>query len=394
MQGYGPLNGTQPMVTFELESDDQCKYNLSIHPAVDLAGHGGMTWSSASTFFPTSPAGIKLGGRVFLSNMTSTDIYSRVDASAQCNGRDIIIISTPYTTKASTEQPGPQRGFLPQNGTYEKSPDFRMRALLCDSHFRTKRHVVKATMSETPLDTVFEDIGDYEDIQDGLIDIAQFQARSTQDNWESYMDGDSMQAESYHTNVARSGVTPGYSGMAPILAARSRFNLTSILDDPSIPEQAARLKGRFFSETLRNSFTSAELIDTEVFMGKATIVEERVVVLTEIGYALAALFFASSALLAATMWQSRAPHRPLNLQSDPSSAIGMSLLLNQPVLRSSVLRSMHNRSRVDFYTALQGEKYLTIDHELLKGDDNSGELFVPPSYVIMLIIGQQNLLSK
>jgi len=365
------------MVTFELESGDQCRYNLSMHPAVDISGYGGMTWSAASTFYPTSSSGLRVGGRMFRSNMTSTDIYSRVNASAQCNGRDIIIMSTPYVTKASAEQQGPQPGFIPQNATYDRSPDFRMRALLCDSRYRKKKHNVKATMSgnpEAPLSTVFEGVADYEDIEEGLIDIPQFHAQSTQDEWDSYMDYTTLLAETIQTNLFRPGIALGFSGMAPVLAVSSRFNLSSMLDDPTIPQQAARLKGRFFSETLRDAFVSAELVDTEVAMGKATLVQLRVIVLVEIGYALAALFFASSALLVVTMWQSRVTHRPLNLQSDPSSAIGVSLLLNQPVLQSSIIRSMHNRNRIDFYTALQGEKYLTTNNELLKGDDNPGEL--------------------
>jgi hypothetical protein len=100
-QGYGPINGTQPMVTFVLTHGSGCRYELSVHPAADIAVAGGVTWSNATTFFPTTasvlPIGGITGGRIHSPNVTATDIYARVNATEQCKGRDIIIMSTPWT---------------------------------------------------------------------------------------------------------------------------------------------------------------------------------------------------------------------------------------------------------------------------------------------------------
>jgi hypothetical protein len=372
LQGYGPINGTQPMVTFVLESGDGCRYELSIHPAVDLAGYGGMTWSDASTFIPTEGT-LRVGGRLFNSNMTSTHIWSRVNASTQCHGRDIIIVNTPFAVQPDKTQLRP--GFINENATYERSSKFQMRALLCDFDYRMSTHTMKATMSGgsgTVLNTGPEAQETFQKINDSLINIPQFQVQSTQDDWLSYFDYKSLKAES--DKAAASSTYFAFTGMAPLLAAVSRFNLTSILNDPDMVQRIGSMKGRFFMEMIRDAFTDPRLVSNDFIQGEATVVETRVVVLTEIGIALAALFFASSVLLVAVFWTSRLSRRPLNLQSDPASTVGLSLLFSQRLARSSTIKHMHNASRVDFYTALQGEKYFTSNNELLKGDNNTGRL--------------------
>jgi hypothetical protein len=374
MQGYGPINGTQPMATFVLESGDGCRYELSIHPAADLAAYGGMTWSDASTFIPTSKANLPIGGRVFVSNMTSTDIYSRVNASQQCHGRDIVIANTPFTTPP---RPDPRRpGFLAENATYVRNPKFRMRALLCDFEYHMSNQTMKATLSGGSA-TITGALAAAEEgnrqVPSSLINIPQFQEKSTQNDWLNYFDSASMRSDASRVAEGSTPTIPNFSGMAPILAVISRFNLTAILDDPNLVEQIGSMKSRFFMEMLRDAFTNPALVETDKIFGQGTVVQTRVVVLTEIGIALAALFFASAILLVVVYFNSRLSRRPLNLQSDPASTVGLSLMFSQRLAQTSMIRRMHATPRVDFYTALQGEKYFTSDNQLHKGDQNTGE---------------------
>jgi hypothetical protein len=167
---------------------------------------------------------------------------------------------------------------------------------------------------------------------------------------------------------------PGFSGMAPLLGVASGFNLTTIIDDPDLVRRIGVLKGRHFMEMLRDTFSNPEIVESDSVLGEATVVETRVVVVTEIGITLAALFFASSLLLVVVLWSSRLCRRPLNLRSDPASTVGIGLTFNQRFSRSSTIRSIHAASRVDSYTALQREKYFTSDNELHKGDDNNGRM--------------------
>lgn len=384
VQGYGPLNGTQPMITFVLSSGDGCRYELSMHPAVDLAYSGGVTWSNASTFFPTLPSKIAVGGRAYPANVTSTHIYARFNASEKCNGRDIILMSTPWTVPidiSASRTPG----FIPQNQTYERSPGFRMRGMLCQSKYlMSNRSMDMAVSGSSPsaTNTSSESHGTSHGATDSLIDVAKFQLESMQNNWETYFDeastlavtapGAQLSSDANEQTVVP--VLPGFSGMAPVLSALSNHSLISMMEDTEIVQKAAIIKGRFFTETVREAFNDHRLLTSEVTQGEGVIVESRVVVLTEIGFTLAALFFTSSVLLVIIFFSSRLSFRPLNLRSDPASSVGLSLLLNRQLAGLSTIRRMHDASREELYTALQGEKFLTADGNLLKGDDNTGML--------------------
>jgi hypothetical protein len=377
-QRYGPFNGTQPMITFVLTSRDGCRYELTMHPAVDLAVSGGVTWSNASAFFRTSTSNLPMGGRLYVSGVGPTQMYARIKTSNQCNGRDIITLSSAWTVPLEREPYGSP--FTPTNQTYERSAEFRMRGILCDSKYFTKTQNLKADiagrMQMQPVFNASSDIQtEWKPVPGSMIDMAQFEITSMQDNWKSYFDEQSMIITPTEPG---SGMYPGFSGMAPLLAAPFNYNLTAMLNDPDIAQRAASIKGRFFMETVREMFDKRDFIDQRTSVGEATVIETRVIVLAEIGFTLAALFFASAILLVVVYWTSRLWHRPLNLQSDPASTIGLSLLLHRQRGEMSRIKRMHSASRVDLYTGLQADKYLTSDNTLLKGDGNTGTvLFVP-----------------
>jgi len=381
VQLYGPLNGTQPMVTFVLTSNSGCRYELSMHPSVDMAYNGGVTWSDASTFYRTSQANLPLGGTVYPGNVSSTHMYARVNASEQCKGRDIILMSTPWTVPLNfADEIVPT---IPKNQTYERSSNFRMRGLLCDSQYllskQSKSLVMAGSIQKASSTLIARESPN--PVPDGLINLRQFQTQSMQDVWRTYFDDRSMLTATVPSDKVgdiRGKKTflnhPGFSGMAPLLAALSNYNVSSMIDDPDIVRRAAMIKGRFFAETIRDAFSDPKLLDTNAAQGEVTVVETRVVVLTEIGFALAALFFASSVLLILIFWSSRLTHRPLNLQSDPASTVGLSLLVDRSSARFSTLRNMHFASRVDLYTALQREKYLTSNNTLIRGNVDARKL--------------------
>jgi hypothetical protein len=371
-QRYGPFNGTQPMVTFVLTSSVGCRYEFSVHPYIDLAIAGGVTWSNASTFYlPSSSDFLFLGGRPLTGGVNPTSLFARVNASEQCNGRDIITMNTPWTLPL-VYTPGMPMS-IPENQTYERSPRFRMRGLLCSPEYLMANQSLKAHTSKGSRQILETSSGfqrAYQKVPESFIDVSQFQVSSTQNDWKTYIDESSMYV--LPTIEEGSGSKAGFSGMAPILGAPSNFNVTAMLDDPEIAQRAAFIKGRFFMETLRGVFDNRDFVNTDVTIGEATMIENRVVVLTEIGFTLASLFFLCAALLILVFWTSRLFRRPLNLRSDPASTIGLSLLLDQRNGGLSAFRRMHHASRVDLYTALQKENYLTSNNVLMKGDNNTG----------------------
>lgn len=207
-----------------------------------------------------------------------------------------------------------------------------------------------------------------------IINVTQFETLSMRNDWSTYFDFASMRtnAERVASMGSDSSTVPRFSGMAPVLAALSNYNITSMLDDPDVAQRAARIKGRFLTETLRGAFNAPEFVHTDHTIGNATSLEERVIVLAEIGITLAALFFVSSVLMVVVYFSSRLRRRPLNLSADPASIIGLSLLLRPLSAQTSTFKRLHSGLRSDYYTALQREKYLTSDGALCKGSTEYG----------------------
>ncbi|KAF2850524.1 hypothetical protein T440DRAFT_479216 [Plenodomus tracheiphilus IPT5] len=372
VQQQGPYNGTQPMVTFVLKSGDGCRYELSLHPAADLAFKGGITWSNATTFYP-GPDVLPIGGRAIASNITSTHVYARLNASDACQGRDILIVSTPWTAPLNRTQSNGL--FLPDNQTYVRSSAFRMRGLLCESRYEYSKRSSSVTLSpesDTHVQVNDDTPDDRHTALNNRIDVLGFEKLSMQDDWKAYFDHTSMiidakRAAGAGTEATTSGIFPEFTGMGPVLATLSNYNVTAMLDDDGLGRKAARIKGRFFAETLRDAISSSELVQAEDSEGHTTQVTERVLVLTEIGFTLAALFFTSSILLLVVYFSSRLPRRPLNLTSDPASIVGLSLLQKPETARTSTFRKMYCKTRSETYSALRRENYLTANESLIKG---------------------------
>jgi hypothetical protein len=368
-QRYGPFNGTQPMVTFLLTSSVGCRYELTVHPFVDLAIAGGVRWSNASTFYMNGKSDFMyLGGRPLAGGVNPTSLFARINASDQCNGRDIITMNTPWTVPLVFTPGRPPT--IPVNQTYERSPRFRMRGLLCSPEYLMANQTMKVYTSGESRQALETSSETWRKVPASFIDVPQFQASSNQDEWKTFVDTNSMYV--MPTIEPGGGFKAGFSGMAPLLGALSNFNVTAMLDDPEIAQRAASIKGRFFMETLRGVFDNTDFVRTDVTMGEATIVQSRVVVLAEIGITLASLFFLSSTLLILVFWSSRPSYRPLNLRSDPASTVGLGLLLDQRNGGLSAIRRMHHASRANLYTELQRETYLTSKNVLMKGDNDAG----------------------
>lgn len=374
-------NGTQPMVRFVLTSEDGCRYDLSLHPSVELAYNGGVRWSDGSNFISVDTSLLQIDRIQARPEVSSTSPFARLNTSRECNNRDIILISTPWTAPFNTSF----GETLFANHTYKRSPDFRMRGFLCDSIYTMSNQTIEASTQlgkQTTLQNAPGITQTMEKLARTLVDIAGFQNLSLQDTWGKFFDSPSTAHDADpglgEKQGPGSGSTltrqvPGFSGLGLVLASLSKFNMTTILDDPDLLERAGRVKSRFFVETLRESLTSSDIVQTSAVQGEVTIVEERVIVLTEIAVALAVLFGVSLTQFLAIFWFSRLGRRPLNLQSDPASTVGMSTLLNPQLSGISTLKGMHAASKHDLYGLLRNKTFHT-SHGVLYGVDANASM--------------------
>ncbi|KAF1960511.1 hypothetical protein CC80DRAFT_532175 [Byssothecium circinans] len=369
-------NGTQPLVSFVLTSANRCRYELDVHPGADLAYNGGITWSSATTFHPLEDYGLNIEKLHLNVNVSATSPYARVRTSKECNDQEIIIMSTPWTSPISLDVPG----YMWPNQTYTRSPDFRMRALLCETQFSSTQRTISATMSdgsETLLEDAPGEIGTSGKIPQSLVNFTRFQDLSLGDQWKKYVSRQGKVTELASRKPSSPRLTfdeaevPqwfGFSGLGVVLGSISAWNVTAMIDDRSLTETAARIKGRFFMELVRDTFTDPELMQSVPSQGKVTLLEDRVMVLQEVGIILASCFAMSFLLLLVTFWSSRLPRRPLNLSTDPSSTVGLSILLNPRTTSMSTLRKMHNASKRNIHATLRSETFFTSNSTLFEDD--------------------------
>jgi hypothetical protein len=379
--GHGPYNGTQPMVTFALVSDDGCRYEMTMHPIVGIAYNGGLAWSNTSTL-NMWPDGVAFIGQIpFAPNITTTSPYARFNFTKECRDRDIILLSTPWTQPINISMG--QSGNVPMNQTYERSPGFRMEGLLCESQYHMESRYVSASLSGTK-QTVVTNTSSMspgrESIPEALVNSSVFEASALRDNWREYFNTNAMLRDADRAaggyldpNVQPNRRTPAtaFSGMGPLLGALYSFNISAMLADGNFAENAARVKGRLFTESLRDALMNSKAVQFEAVSGEMSTVEDRVVVIHEIGVTIAALFLVSLLLLTAVYWVSRLAYRPLNLRTDPSSTVGLSMLLHPRLASASTFNKLHQVPNTKLNSALRSETFYTTDGSLHESNTSS-----------------------
>jgi hypothetical protein len=348
----------------------------TVHPKADIAYYGGVTWSDASTFYPLNEgATITMDGLVMDANVTNTSPYSRLNASEECKGRDIIIVSTPWTAPVPLYE---FRTMYPSNSIYRPSPDFRMRALLCESTYTSRAEVMKVSpgLGKQPaLERIAEPTTNVDTLPKARIDLEGFQDLSTGDQWRLYFsDGNRdtaiatpEQKPDDDDDLAIPRKSGGASGLGEILGIPWNFIASEMIDDSDLVAEARRIKGRIFSEIVRDSLSRPEMLNNELVPGTVTVVEERIVVLREMAIALCILFLVSFVLLVALFWFSRIERRPLQLHSDPGSTVGLAALLNPHLTSLATLRKLHAARRRELNKTLRSETFRTSSGTLYQG---------------------------
>ncbi|KAH7119731.1 hypothetical protein B0J11DRAFT_68808 [Dendryphion nanum] len=374
-------NGTTSMLSFNMRSDNGCQYNLTMHPTVDIAYWGSITWTNASTFpqpvgvgmafWNTSPNPRQVGPVYILSNTTSTNPYSRLITSKECDNMELIIVNTPWTKRVSDFDPTRNDPVFP-NTTYEKSPDFRIRAVLCEPQYTMTR---KSFSASTGPDSKLSDppgiLLDLQSIPNSLFNRTAFGSLMFHSRWKEFFAGRSKDPLTLASEFERRFNTPWLHGPGAILGALSDFDIETMIEDSQLADKIARIKGRYFAEVLRDAMVTPSTMSNEEIQGIVSTMAERVIVITEVGIALSVLFLVSFFLLVLILWSSRSSQRPLNLASDPASTVGMSILLDPRQARSSTLRSMHKASKSDLYTVLKRENYSTFG-SVLRSETSRG----------------------
>lgn len=354
-----------------------------VHPSVDLAYNGGITWSDASTYNYDRGASFVFDGRRFDANLTDHSPFARVNSSKECKGRDIIIASTPWTTPVLSFK---VQGMQPDQTKFRQSPDFKLRALLCSSAYTSKTGTIEMKMAlgeQTVLKHMPGTVTHNSSLSNTELGLDDFQTISTGFHWPNYfgsawrdmivpVDGPDLDSDMAESTTIVTG--PGIA-----LGASWQYNISRMIEATELVETARRIKGRMFAEILRDSLPRSEFFKQEMVKGTVSVLEERIVVLPEISIAICVLFLISFFLLLSLLWTSRIHRRPLQLHSDPGSTVGLGALIHPQRTHLATLKRMHSAPREEISKILRSETFRTSGGTLYQGSaiSSSGILFIP-----------------
>jgi hypothetical protein len=281
-----------------LQSRNECQYNITLNDT-------GMTlkraWTSWTDF-----------NHITLSQTYTADAH--IIQSSQCHADEAIIISsTPW---------------IEGSGNITRiSPNISIGAYFCTSTHTMAPLVVRASLTGSNMVIDF-DKNEFdhkrETISDTNVNHTSLHTALTAPDWYSYISQASI------TNSS----APPFGGMSSLLATKYAFNMTKMMNDSKLPDVAAKMRRRFFSEVLRKSFNEPENAKQENIHGTLYTMERRVLVNVEVASLLCALFLLSFFCLIAIAWLWRTGSNQLKLSHDPSTVLGMMALLDSrtPVL--------------------------------------------------------------
>lgn len=310
-QKYAPVDAISTIWS----SADGCKYGLSVDKNFFVIGGG--SWSDASTFYYAYSAltpGLTSSG--FAANHTD-----------QCKNKEIIMV-TDSSNKTGSK--------------YE--------AQLCDTRYYMANLTMTMTLTGGDPDISFDE-SDFQrnkvSIPDTLVNTKQFRNLTLDESWPTYM-----------ISILWSK-TAILGGPSVLLGALYDYNMTALVNDRNWVASAAKAKQRYFGEVMQAALTQQGASKQTSMRGQVHKVENRVVVQASAAVALGVLFAISFILLLLVWWLAQLRRRPLNLEEDPASAIGVACLMAHNSRTKSGFSSFLQPSSKDLSETLGRVRFCT-----------------------------------
>lgn len=326
----GPLPNETASIT--LQAEDGCSYTLALGKAYDFVSQGGASWSETSFFYsPDEGYGDLVG--VYGPN-TSLPDQGHVISSPECRHRELIFMTTPWSSS-----------IMPFNF----SSDLRASGSLCTPKYHMAQIRVDASMTDALSEVKF-DTAEFDQkkvsIPDTVLSLGDFSNLTLNMNWAQYFAPPKGQTR------------PNTGGLSTILATLYDFDISAMLDASDIVSKAAMIRGRFFGEVIQYSLSAAAR-PPEAIKGQITETRERIVVQTETSIVLALLLFLSFCLSLFILRASGQVSRPLNLNSNPATAIGIASLVISDMRVKTTMQNHGLSSRKHLEKSLETKRYRT-----------------------------------
>jgi hypothetical protein len=334
----------QHPVILEMETANGCQYDLTLSEPVytvqlpeSLLRNGGMVWSSLKA-----------------SNVSMSATSSSVNQSPSCRSDgDLLFMTTPWSFYAPNRTyPQIQGGFWNRN----ESTEYSSRICSPDYYYAE----MPVTIYSSPSANIQFNKDLFRRIRTpvpkAMLNSSGVQDYSVDPKWSGYLYDTILDVRN---NVTLAGVYPAlYGGAATILGSFYDYNLTAMIHQNEISEQAERIRQRMFVELIQASMLQPGATKTESISSTTTQVERRIVVVFEVAVLLATLFIFSFILLIIIYWISRSSRMPLNLFEDPATSLGTARLITDRHQTNLEFAQFDRASTMDIASILAEERYV------------------------------------
>jgi hypothetical protein len=335
----GVQNITQPVpgrdyvdypISVEFQDDHGCSFIMDLESQVgwELLFGGGTFWSNIlpSKNFP--------GKTTF-----------KKDVKSGCGeNMDIIFLSTPWSSP---------RG----RGAYSLRNDTKTSVRICESSFYAAKMPLIIDSSQAGIQTrITFDQASFEqkktDIASPPLNITAVRGLLLDAKWSDYLSQPLRVADA----ASLTSDSSVHEGAAAALGTFYNWNTSVMVNASDITERAQQIQHRLFSELVQISASQLDASNTISGTGKVIRSERRVVVVHQLAIVLVSLLGVSLVLLLLVCRTTRLSQRPVNLQQDPATAVGLASMLPRITPHPKLLH-LSKASRKDIDTTLRETKY-------------------------------------
>jgi hypothetical protein len=315
-------------ISVEFQDDYGCSFIMDLETQVgwQLFKYGGTFWSN---ILPSK-------------NFPGKTTFKKGDKSGCGENMDIIFLSTPWGIPLES---------------YRLRNDTKTAAQICKSNFFAAKMPLTIDSSQVGIQTrITFDQSSFEKKKTAItsppLNISAVRGLLLDAKWSDYLSKRLRVA-----NVAfESQDWSSHEGAAAALGVFYNWNASVMVSARDIAERAQQIQHRLFSELVQTSASQPDASNTISGTGKVIKTERRVVVVHQLAIVLVSLLGVSLILLLLVYKMTRLSRRPMHLQQDPATAVGLASMLPRITPHPKLLH-LHKASRKDIDTTLRESKY-------------------------------------
>jgi hypothetical protein len=324
------------LASIRLEAEGGCTYNLTFdgshnyNAILDNYQSGIGSWSTIDSF----------------SKLDTDEKDPRIILGERCQEDESILLSTKWIDTN-----------LPPKQEFTKT--FSVVGYVCNASYNVAEMVVQASLTETSF-VVEVDQYEFGKISatnpSNRLNLSSIRNVMLTPEFFEYVP--QSKGDDSLGHLADTSSVP-FQGATALLSTMYSQNMSAMIQDPDIPRNAARIRRRFFAETLQTTFSASGMTNGEIVSGTKSNLERRIVVSMPVASVICGLTIFSFVLLIIVLLLLRSGHRRLNALHNPTTIAGILSMVQSNHTSLSTFRDMSPYSRRGLKAKLRGHVFVT-----------------------------------